>query len=105
MRTWADGDSCDQCPNLPNRPHACVSDEPQLWRTAEVHEGNECSVLLVNECHEFFTGWSLLEMNQLPEDGGWTEQPNYWIEAFDIIGPEVRRYQLDKMKEARNQSE
>lgn len=46
----------------------------------------------------FFRGWGLLEKGILPHAGGWSEQPAYWIQAFEIIGAETARYYQEQTK-------
>ncbi len=64
-------------------------------------------MLLVNEFEVYFKAWSFLEMNFMPTSefgSGWTDQPNYWIEAFNIIGPEIKKYHDDLREEIRQKN-
>ena len=79
----------------------CFSREPIYWRPEDIEEGNECPVLLIDRFHDYFTAWNMREKGLLPYSGGWMEQPYHWMQAFELIGPQVidvRRRLLKNLK-------
>ena len=52
---------------------------------------------------EYFTAWSMREKGILPRAGGWSEQPHYWIEAFDVIGAQVAQVQREQIETMRRE--
>lgn len=74
-----------------------------MWRDDVDEEGGTvCPVFLGKEFEQFFFAWNLLEKGLLPKPGGWNDQPAYWIQAFQIIGPIVaqeQRNRIERMKQ------
>lgn len=77
-----------------------------MWR-GEAEEERECPVLLMHGLREYFTAWAMREKGILPNFGGWTEQPYFWVEAFERIGAEVaqvQREQIEAMRRERSEA-
>ena len=103
-RAWAAGSHCGLCPRLPVFPRECVEPEPIVWRDdVDDAGGTECPVFLGREFEKFFFAWNLVEKGILPAAGGWGDQPYYWIQAFQVIGPivaQAERERIEQMKKA-----
>jgi len=89
------------CPRFPQYPHQCVESDPEFeWRDdVEGDGGAECPVFLGKEFEKFFFAWNQMEKGILPTAGGWAEQPAYWIQAFQIIGPIVAQAQRERIEQ------
>lgn len=72
-----------------------------MWRVDDIDEGLECPVYLMNQYSHYFTGWRMLERNALPRSGGWEEQACHWIQALEIIGGELSRWQREQLEKRR----
>lgn len=65
-----------------------MEDEAIEWRNA-LAPTRECPVLLAREATDLFLAFSMFEKGLLPDPGTWTQQSNYWIQAFRVIGASV----------------
>ena len=97
---WAQGVDCSQCPRQPSFPDECREDEPIVWNVFDDQEQmhHTCPVFLMIGMQRVFQGYALFDKGQLPDPGGWLQQQEWWMQAFEVIGAEVRRVEQEKRK-------
>ena len=77
-------------------PTQCIEQHPILWR-GDIEAGHACPVYLMPEFDHYFTAWVMFEKGVLPIEGGWTQQPNHWIQAIETIGGQMARWQREQL--------
>ena len=77
--------------------------EPIAWRD-EIDEERECPVYLALQYKDVLFMRAMAEKGLLPVAGGWREQPNYWIQALEVIGAQVANVERERMDAMRNKN-
>lgn len=99
------GLNCEKCNEFQKIDHGYEKDSPipGKWKIGD-YSFNRCPLVIMDKrANWYITAYNFLKDGILPNDGGWLDQPNKFIEAMNFIESEINKsVKEDGRKQSRN---